>query len=86
MDTDSHLKIAIREVTNVLDNPDHVKSESNDIMCFLGWVTIVFVRESKTNIAIPDCVQFEDILVEAMIIEVSEEFTQHVYYNYWISG
>jgi len=62
VDTDSHLKIAICEMANVLDNTDHIKCESNDIMRFLSWVTVVFVRQPETNIAIPDCVEFEDIL------------------------
>lgn len=63
MNTYSHLKIAISELTDIVNNSNHVKGKSYYIMSFLGRVSIILICQTKANITISNGIEFVDILV-----------------------
>lgn len=57
VNADSHLKIAIRDdLSDILNDSEHIKCEAKHVASFLRWVSILDVRQAKTNVAVADCV------------------------------
>lgn len=60
------------------DDFDHSKAHVNDIFRFFDGVPLGFISEAEHDVAVADCVQFEQVEVLAALIELSEKVLEHI--------
>ena len=66
-----HIKhIVLNSFPDLLDDFDHVQGHVNDILAFLRDVAIVYVVDSHDDVAVSDGVDFVDISLETLLVEV----------------
>jgi hypothetical protein len=79
MNADAHVQAwEIDGLAYVLNNVDHIKAHIDNASGFSSRVPCVLINNSNTDITVPNGVELENIVFQALFVEFREEISKHI--------